>query len=416
MSKVNGHGLFTPEEKCLFRVLSAALWTGATDKTTDETRSVALRVDDAPDKDRLLTMAQEHAVLSLLYPLLEGEEQIPDPLAACIRNESIRTVQQNYRLMFLSHYLAEQMEKRGAAVAVIKGVIASDGYPVPELRKSGDVDLLLFGGKALEEAERVMEETGFKKDGQQHSAHHHTWRTPEGIDIELHVMLAEPFDDREVNAVLERQMDRMSSRVCRKSVMGLEFPVLADGDHAYYLLIHMLHHFLRAGFGLKLLCDWTVFWNLPRQEDEVRRYIEQVKETGLTGFSEMVTCLCTHYLGLKKEHVRLFFAGCYSRREYGGFMREILDAGEFGMQEESRMVVIRHGGIGGYMREFHHQMCLNYPEKSKIPLLWPALWIAALGRFLINNRKRRGVSAIRILRKAGERGRQVEKLDLFKKD
>lgn len=97
-------------------------------------------------------------------------------------------------------------------------------------------------------------------------------------------------------------------------------------------------------------------------------------------------------------------------------MREILDAGEFGMQEESRMVVIRRGGIGGYMREFHHQMCLNYPEKSKIPLLWPALWIAALGRFLINNRKRRGVSAIRILRKAGERGRQVEKLDLFKKD
>lgn len=412
MSKSNGHELFTPEEKCLFRMLSAVLRT----EIPDEIRSVMPGGENAPDQDHLLMLAQEHAVLSLLYPLLEQEEKIPESLAACIRSESIRTVQQNYRLMFLSHYLAEQIEKRGAAVAVIKGVIASDGYPVPELRKSGDVDILLFDKKALEEAERVMEETGFEKSGQQHSAHHHTWRTPEGIDIELHVMLAEPFDDRSVNAVMEQQMDRMSARICRKSVMGLEFPVLADGDHAYYLLIHMLHHFLRAGFGLKLLCDWTVFWNLPRQEDEVRRYVEQVAETGLTGFSEMVTCLCTDYLGLKKENVRSFFVGCYSRRESGSFMREILDAGEFGMQEESRMVVIRRGGIGGYMREFHHQMCLNYPEKSKIPLLWPALWIAAFVRFLINNKKRRGVSAIRILRKAGERGRQAERLELFKKE
>lgn len=412
MSKLNVHGLFTPEETCLFQVLSEALGTEA----QEPAHSVMAGGEHAPDPDRLIVLAQEHAVLSLLYPLLEQEGQIPEPLAACIRDEAVRTVQQNYRLMFLSHYLAEQIEKRGVTVAVIKGVAASDGYPVPELRKSGDVDLLLFDQRALEEAEHVMEEAGFEKGGQQHSAHHHTWRTPEGIDIELHIMMAEPFDDQGINAVLEQQMHRMSARICRKSVMGLEFPVLADGDHAYYLLIHMLHHFLRAGFGLKLLCDWAVFWNQPGREDEARRYAEQVAETGLTGFSEMATCLCTDYLGLNRENVRSFFAGCYSRRESAGFMREILDAGEFGMQEESRMVLIRRGGIGGYMREFHHQMCLNYPEKSKIPLFWPALWVAALVRFLINNKKRRGVSAIRILRKAGERGRQAEKLNIFNKE
>lgn len=35
-------------------------------------------------------------------------------------------------------------------------------------------------------------------------------------------------------------------------IMGYPIPVVSDAYYAYHLLLHMLQHFLRAGFGLKL--------------------------------------------------------------------------------------------------------------------------------------------------------------------
>ena len=366
-----------------------------------------------PDWDRLLQIAQHHAVLPLLYPVLEQGNEIPASFAVCISNESRQTVQQSYRLMFLTHYLVERMQEAGLRVAVLKGAAAAGCYPVPELRKSGDIDLLLTSEGTYEEAEHIMDVAGFeKKEG--HSSHHHqVWRTEEGIDIELHVMLAEPFDDRRVNAVLGRQLREMDGRIRRENVMGLEFPVLEDGDHAYYLLLHMLHHFLRAGFGLKLLCDWVVFWNKNRTPDEIGRYRNRVLETGLTGFSDMVTSLCVEYFGLAKQNASQIVTQYVSLKRCRAFMRDILDAGEFGMQDEGRMVIARGGGLAGYLREFHHQMCLNHPKKSKVLFLWPALWVLTLVRFINNNRKLRGISTFQVLKKAGERGRKIRHLKLF---
>lgn len=366
-----------------------------------------------PGWDRLLQTAHNHAVLPLLYPVLEQEHEIPASPAVCISNESRQTVQQSYRLMFLTHYLVERMQTAGLRVAVLKGVAVAGCYPVPELRKSGDIDLLLTSEGTYEEAEHIMDMAGFKKK-EGHSSHHHqVWRTEEGIDIELHVMLAEPFDDRRVNAVLGRQLREMDGRIRTENVMGLDFPVLEDGDHAYYLLLHMLHHFLRAGFGLKLLCDWVVFWNKSRTPDEIGRYRNRISEAGLMGFSDMVTSLCVEYFGLSKQNASHIVTQYLSPKRCRAFMRDILDAGEFGMQDEGRMVIARDGDLAGYLREFHHQMCLNHPKKSKVLFLWPALWILTLVRFISNNQKLRGISTFQVLKKAGERGRKIKYLKLF---
>jgi len=64
------------------------------------------------------------------------------------------------------------------------------------------------------------------------------------------------------------------------------------------------------------------------------------------------------------------------------------------------MVIVRGSGINGYIREFHHQMNLNYPKCGKIFLFWPVLWIATLIRFIYNNRKIRKTTSVDILKKA----------------
>jgi hypothetical protein len=192
--------------------------------------------------------------------------------------------------------------------------------------------------------------------------------------------------------------------------MGVSIPRLADGEQAYALLLHMLHHFLGSGFGLKLLCDWVVFWNNDHRQETKDRYLCMVRDCGLEGFSDMVTAVCVRYLGLAPEKLAVAMP---AEQDMETFLQEILDAGEFGRDEKDRMVALRGTGPVAYVREFHHQMHLNYPRAGNFFLCWPVLWVFTLLRFLRNNRTIRHVSALALLRKARQRSHLTKKMRLF---
>lgn len=370
--------------------------------------------ESSKDWDCIVSLSEEHAVASLLYPLVEhsyGTEMF----CSVISDAAVSVVQQNYRLMFLTHYVVNKLEKAGVPVVTLKGVSAAAYYPVPELRKTGDVDLFLPNAKQmLERAAAVLDAEGFCREEKQRVNHHYVWRTSEGIEIELHVMLAEPFDNRRVNRYLEKISDQVAGHICRKEIMGLCFPVLSEEYQAFQLLLHMLQHFLRSGFGVKLLCDWVVFWNRSRTEEERIGYRRLIAESGLDGFSDMITGICVEYLGLEPEKGRKIQiqekAFCYD-----DFLEDILESAEFGQNDESRMVALRGGQMKDYIREFHHQTKLTYPKVSKCCFLWPVLWGIVFWRFSKNNKQIRGVSMWQILKKTRERSHKMEQLHLFRK-
>lgn len=90
----------------------------------------------------------------------------------------------------------------------------------------------------------------------------------------------------------------------------------------------MMQHFLRSGFGLKLLCDWVLFWQEPTTQEDRECYLRLVKDAGIKGFSDVITNVCVMYLGLEQQDVAWMELSADSPVEE--FMREILDAEEFG--------------------------------------------------------------------------------------
>ena len=94
------------------------------------------------------------------------------------------------------------------------------------------------------------------------------------------------------------------------------------------------------------------------------------------------------------------------------FMEELMDAEEFG-KAKNRMVALRGNGLFDYVREFHHQMHLNFPKAGKVFLFWPVLWTITLVRFLRNNKKVRSVSSKELFESAGKRGKIVKGMKLF---
>lgn len=467
---------------------------------------------EAFDWQAFLKLATEHSVLSLIYDAVQELDNVPEYLQNDMRVQSRGICLYNYKFLILNRNIIKRMDEEGVKCCILKGVVTAGYYPIPALRKSGDIDILLLDEDKLEKAISVLGEFGFKANETQLTNHHIEMEDAEKNVVELHTMLAEPFDNKKINGYLEKLVPVCGRHIVKVDAMGVELPMLDHAFHAYELLLHMLQHYLRSGFGLKLLCDWVVFWNrvcsrgddyvgfsvtaampgadngsavkqdgdtgiqwdIPNNTDksgpyngsatsseaaencealtaakkkkheqrkQQARYMKLVKESGLKGFSDLVTALCVRYLGLKYECVRWMELdprylhelkhkkGLNRNTEAGDgqlsngeelddideFLSEIMISGEFGKNDDERMVALRGSGITAYVREFHHQMKLNFPKAGKIFVCWPVLWIITLIKFISNNRKyRKNASVKNILKNAGARGRIVKKMNLFK--
>lgn len=377
-----------------------------------------IEADGEQDWNSILKLAKQHAVLSLLDPLLDEPEEcgkIPENVKICIREEARKTVRQNYHLLYLEHRIIRILQEAGVSVVLLKGASTAEFYPVPELRKSGDVDLFLPNPAQLSKAGEEMETSGFVKNPAHSVNHHEVYVTEKHVEVELHTLLAEPFDDKETNRLMEELQEEVAVQAGKKKLMGIEFPVLPDGIHAYYLLLHMLQHFLRAGFGLKLLCDWVVFWRHGVTEKELAQYKKLTARSGLTGFSDMITSVSVQYLGLEEEAAEPLIVNMVSGEDMWGFMEEILQSLEFGTMESEQMVALRGNGWRDLFREFHHQMHLNFPETGRYPVLWPALWLRTGWRFMRNNRVVRRTTIKKVIQNAKKRGKISNKLHLFER-
>ncbi len=372
---------------------------------------------DTQEENGILALARAHAVAPLIYETWSGAMPHTD-ITEALRQEACQLVRHSYRLLFYTKYLVGLLEAEGLCTAVLKGAATAQYYPQPELRKSGDVDLLLFSAEDCARAADCLSRNGFLPHGAPH-LHHTAMIGAEGIEVELHSLLTEPFEDAAVNQKLRKLQTDMEQTVQRQDCMGVSLPVLCGAEHGISLLLHLLQHFLTAGFGIRLLCDWVVFWEKqPRAEAE--RCMEFSQSIGIARFAAAVTALCVQTLGMQAQAAEPFLrnadAGLLEKDYLEHFFTDIMDSEEFGTRTEGRMVALQERSIRGYARTFHHQMRLNYPRAGRYVPLYPLLWLLTLLRFLYNNRTLRRTSLRSILKSAGARAALTERLELFDGD
>lgn len=395
--------LLNREQLELCRLLSLALHNKALERLS-------------PDVDyaRVIAVAESHKVMALLHPVLE-HAGLQESIWKIVDRKGEQTVRQSYRLLMLSRNVIGLLKENGIDAILLKGCGTAAWYPVPELRKSGDIDLLFKSEDETRKALQILAQQGFVTTEDQPANHHIVCESRDSVSLELHMSLAEPFDSEKTNRFLADCQKEYFAHRRVVDCMGVAFELTSDGYHAFYLLLHMLQHYVRAGFGVKLLCDWVVFWESPLSEEEKKIFLRLTQESGTFGFAVMMTRVCVKYLGLREKQVEFLMQAepkdvCDLTEE---LMAEIFEAEEFGHSSKDRMVVLRGTGLMDYAREFHHQMKLNYPKAGKIMVLYPVLWIMTLCGFLYRNRTLRKVSGRQILKKAKKRSQLTEQMRLF---
>ena len=388
------------------------------EQALEETNSLVKDLKEE-EWEELIDTAITNSVATLFNSLLGKSQYIPEKEKKNLEKYAHSIVIRNIKLINEEKLLVEQFKKAGLKFCIMKGTAAAAYYPSPELRKAADIDILLPDKMDIERAVSELEKLGYVKTEEQVAVQHVVMVDQEQHVIEVHTLLSEPFDNKKVNKILLELVPESLNHIEKKSVMGIEIPVLTEGYHAFELLIHMLQHFLRSGFGVKMLPDWVLLWNKGMDEENREDYLNLVNKCGIKGFSDMITRTCIKYLGLKRENVLWMnlFDTDKSREdeeeETALFLEELKEAGEFGRHKKERMVALRGTGPISYIREFHHQMHLNFPKAGKCFLLWPILWIITLIRFLRNNRKLRKVSTRELFASAAKRSKLVKRLNLF---
>lgn len=365
--------------------------------------------------ERIYSLANRHEV-SVLMGDIFNSVNLSDKTQNDFQLKTARTVHKGIRLQAINTRLTALLEKEGIRAVTLKGYAVARFYPVPEFRKTTDIDFFLFSKEDEKKAVKILSKNGFRPSKEWHANHHSVLFSERNESVELHRLWADEFRNKRLNKYLEN-LQKESVNQCREIESdGQKLYVYEAAHQAFYLLIHMLGHFVGGGFGLRNLCDWVVLWENCEDENSKKAFIKMAQDSGTEKFAKAVTSVCVEYLGLSKAKCPFPYDNLTEKELTDEFLRDILDAGEFGYSESERMVGMDGNSFISYIKEFHHQMHINFPKAGRVILLWPVLWIATLFRFLRNNKKLNRAPVRAIINKAGERGKLVKRLTSNKRD
>ena len=361
-------------------------------------------------------IARQQAVSPLIYDYLLSWEsgRMPEQEQQYLKQQEFVTAMMYYQMVNFVFMVLELLQKQKIQGCILKGVGMAGYYPREELRKAGDVDLYIPVPEEFEAFCKTLKENGFEREKSVTDHHRTYYYVSDGVKFELEVHI-KPINTQE-NAAFNKEVDQIFAPFA--AGQGKEFSkaeiinggVLPPEENAFYLLLHMLQHMLSGGMGVRLLCDWVLFWEKEKISSE--ELLSMVRQCKIEGFYYLVTGICVEYLGLPMECVPWMEGRMPEKERMERLLEDMFLGGEFGECDSSRMLAVEDRKLG-YFKELHRQMLLRFHRAGKVPLFWPFLWAATGIIFLYNNKHLRNTSALDIIKSARERGKLLEDLKLF---
>jgi len=340
---------------------------------------------------------------------------IPEDIYSRWKNIAAGVLRKDFMVAQSQAVLIELLNNKYPYI-ILKGMAAGAYYPNPELRALGDVDFLINPAQQ-EEIEEILIQAGYQKSHGDHP-NHVVFRKP-GAHLEMHFEVAgvpygwqgEAVRTFLKNAVFEPQ----------KQVQDIgEFNAPSDINHGLILLLHMQHHMLGEGFGLRHLSDWAVYVAKTYQEsywDET--LIPFLKKIGLFTYTAIMTKTSAKYLQIPCPE----WAVSADNETCDEIMRDILTGGNFGQKDVNRaksgMLISERGKSGtshGAIYNLSHTLHMNVlrmPCVKKVPILYPFIYIWKAIRFLFLSMIGKRPSLVKMAPEAKKRKSVYEKLAIF---
>lgn len=403
-------------------LLDALVAAGLTedDELPDETEKMLAGLTDEGWHD-LLQSADLHQIWGVMSVGLDKCQNlvIPEEIGHKLQKIRKQISFQYYVLLSFTTYVLSILDEGKINAYVLKGVPLNSLYPEEEMRKLADSDIYIPDRRQFEHAEQILERNGFKKE--KGFADFHTgWVKKWGDRIcllELHRRPCDYLPDLTAERAVRRVYSNLEYRPEYYVIAGKKIPVLPPAENAFQLLLHMLQHFMNSGFGLRMLCDWTVFWRKKGNRIDSAAFLKYLADTELIGFAWSVTQMAICHTGLEEKYVP--WIKHINGEDYGDsaekIYEDVIAGGEFGRGEKSRLVVLKDSSniLKSYVWEVHRVMRMRFPRMKKIVILWPVLWGITIITFLKNNRIYGRGKTADVFKSAKERNSLMKQMKVF---
>lgn len=313
--------------------------------------------------EKLFAFGKSHGVENMLYVGLRD-------LHIDVPEETMQKFKTAYEMQIMVEAtqaleleaISEAFEEAGIDHVPLKGSVIKYLYPMPDYRKSGDIDILI---RPEDEAkvDSVMRVLSYHRNkGYDTHEVHFSYEKPPFIEVEIH-----------------RQLTAKSARAYKfcKHVWKHVNPdekkkhlyKLTNEYHYMFLMAHLCRHLYLGGAGIKLFAD--VYVMNSRCSMNNQKINEYIRKANLTKIHNLVLNMITKWFG----------DNCEQSPDVEILENIILKNGSFGTME-MRNMMISNMTISAKMKRFIHSLFPSrrllekkYPNLKKYVWMLPLIWI-----------------------------------------
>lgn len=376
---------------------------------TDSNDPVSVTPEQFP---ALANLAQEHCTVPFVLPCLRSASVYPS-----MKHQVKEMMLNYYQIEHFTRTTVSLLKENHIDCYLLKGLSLADCYPVPEYRKLGDLDLYLAEPEMLSQAQTVLESSGYILQDEL-SDHHVTYyytfpKTGRRFILELHYRVVGQYQYSRTNEIVDSVYSPAQLKKSSQMIHGYSYTVLPPTEYVFYMIHHMLKHYLYSGFGIRLLCDFTFY--LKRHESEID--FDQIhtwcRGSRISHLYEIILESCRIYLGLPDS---IDPQTHYDTSDCQDFITQILKDGDMGTDVSQTLVgssSYQKVNLFTYFREGHVQMKVRFPKASHFPILWPVLWVITFVCFIRNTYKVRNTTFLQTLRNFKKSNQKTKLVKIF---
>ena len=380
------------------------------------------------DWNELFRLSEIHSVTPLIYDALykcpaaqKAENQYPELLKiSAVQKVSSQVVRTNSFLRLYASLIGA-----GLTPIVVKGIVCRSLYPNEDYRISSDEDILI-PEEQLSKSREVLENFGMKiayPEKDINSDYEITYYSPDfPLKIELHKSLFSPKS--EAYGDFNRFFADSFKNMIELPVQGTAVYTMNHTDNLFYMICHSFKHFLSCGFGIRQVCDITLYANAYGKYVDWQRILKNCIEIKADLFAAAVFKIGIKYLTFDRE------TACCSREwsdievDELPLLEDLLSAGVYGgssiNRNHSSNITLNavadekrgkkpKGGISKSLFPSLAYMQREYKYLRTAPFLLPVAWVSRIVKYGNEINKTENVSAAQSV-KIG-----YERIELFKK-
>lgn len=249
--------------------------------------------------DRLMKLCAFHRTIGLVWIGMSKLQNLPDEYRGVFEAGLKLEVIEYVNKCKLLNKLSKELSKNAIKHILVKGRTIAKYYPQEELRRFGDIDLLISPNDT-EKVNKIIIQMGgeyyFEKSDKNVDVY-----CLEKVSIEIHSKIASGRAFSKSNIY-----ERFTLDACKNSKVIKDYLYELDFETALvYSIYHVAKHFYEGGCGVRMIADLWLMKNATNQ-DIYDLVINKLEDMGLKDFALKVFAIGEKWFGNSQVEITDF--------------------------------------------------------------------------------------------------------------